>query len=79
MNDLWSYDIRQCTYSLRSARVDVANNSVSWRSTFVGTSPIQESRSTKTNGSYHVFACRKDLRVSLFFYPPSYLENREKY
>jgi hypothetical protein len=30
----------------------------------VGTSPIQESRSTKTYGSYHVFACRKDLRVS---------------
>jgi len=33
----------------------------------MGTSPIQESRPTKTNGSYHVFACRKDLRVS---HPP---------
>jgi hypothetical protein len=31
MNDLWSYDIRQCTYSLHSASVDVANNSVSGR------------------------------------------------
>lgn len=34
----------------------------------MGTSPIQESRSTKTYGSYHVFACRKDLRVSHLIY-----------
>jgi hypothetical protein len=64
MNDLWSYDIRQCTSPLHSVSEGVANNSVSRRSTYVGTSPIQESRSTKTYGSYHVFACRKDLRVS---------------
>jgi hypothetical protein len=64
MNDLWSYDIRQCTYPLHSSNGDSTNNSVSWRSTYVGTSPIQESRSSKTYGSYHVFACREDLRVS---------------
>jgi len=64
MNDLWSYDIRQCKYSFHLVREGVANDSVSRRSTYVGTSPIQESRSAKTYRSYHVFACRKDLRVS---------------
>jgi len=45
----------------------MTNVSVGRRQTCLGTSPIQESRSTKTYWSYHVFACRKDLRVS----PPS--------
>ena len=67
MNDLWSYDIRQFTYSLHPVSERVANDSIRGRQAYVGTSPIQESRSTKSNGSYHVFACRKDLRVSLLY------------